>query len=175
MKLLDIKVATYYYYLSTAGSYCGLRIFKILIRNSKTFSLFSRNNILEQKLNSLYKDPNSSANVVLLRNIEKILSAKRNYQYKKLSDKEAIKLVGSTLLVFKGLLTSSIPSLVAGLVLSAIFYLPLHILKPQPMAKFESPESSQSFIITEESLQRIRTPTEPDFTPPPPSGLRITQ
>lgn len=175
MKRLDIKVATYYYYLAKAGSYCGLRIFQILIRNSKIFSLFSRNKIPEQRLNLLYRDPNSSTNVGLWRNIEKILSAKRNYQYKNLSDKEAIKIVGSSLLVFKSFLTSSIPSLVAGLVLSAIFYLPLHILKPQPVAKFESPESSQSFIITEEFLQRIRTPMEPDFTLPPPSGLTITQ
>lgn len=175
MKRLDIKVATYYYYLATAGSYCGLRIFRILIENSKTFSLLSRNKTPEQMLNLLSTDPKSSANIVLLRKIEKILSSKRNYQSKKLSGKEAIKIVGGSLLIFKSLLTSSIPSLVAGLVLSAIFYLPLHILKPQPVVNFIIPESSQSFIITEEFLENISTPRKPDFTPSVPTGLRITQ
>jgi hypothetical protein len=172
MKPVNIKVATYYYWLARAGSYCGLRIYQTLLGDSKFRSLFDESKIPEKTLNLSYEEPSSYSNVDFSRYIEKILRAKKHYREKESLEKEALRILDTSLLIFvKSILVNSIPPLVAGLVFLLIIYLPSHILKHESPIEFITPESTQSFVVTEEFLETLITVK--GIRPSAPTGLRI--
>jgi hypothetical protein len=167
------KEIFYQILLSNTGNYWAIKIISILLNNAllsqkvkKKLLIWSKSQILKELVESSYGE-------TIKKNIAEILPKKKRYKLKR-----NIKLINpkpddAVLLLIKWILSPAIPFMTTVIFFSAIFYLPLQIIKSIPEKKISSTIQEKSFYITDDFISEYYTPPPSPLELSPPTGLRV--